>query len=313
MFFVQVDKLNPSNIKVILKGTPKTTNDLINFNAMQDNPAFNDYMNTKLNSKNMGVGLRDANEVNKETNRVSKILNLNPYQLSNYDFSNLNPQQRYEMDNLITYREQGLKSKVSDWMKKNLESLSAVVYSAGEVSKSLNSQDTGLIDATYNKINQYLGIGNTNELAKRTLTQSNYQLYANFMLKSLSGLAVTKPEEERFVKSFGSLYMSDMVTASKIKENMKSLAFRLQTMKRSYDPIAFNYRYGHLLRGVNRAVQRMDSVIQSYKKGTPNPNANYVNANGTAYQPKQQKTVKRTGTYNGRKVTEYSDGSVVYE
>jgi len=313
-------------------GTERKTNEILNW--MQVNKSleaegkpiigFDKFYNSKQNNKKMGVGLRDADSVKKETARVSKVLNINPYQMSTYDFSTLKPQQKYEMDNLVAYREQGLKSKVPDWMKKDLDSLSAVVYSSGQVSKSLSSRDTGLIDASLNKVNQYLGLGDSNELAKRTLTQSNYQLYSNFMLKSLSGLAVTKPEEARFIKAFGSLFMNDNVAATKIKTNMENLSFRLENMKNSYDHIVFNYRYGNLQRGVDNAVKRMDNIIKAYNNNSPITNQNYVTSNGSKYQDEtteskmqsnnsQQRTIVRKGTYQGQRVIEYSDGSVEYE
>lgn len=334
------------------KTSGRKTNEILNFMAINKDRAekglnamsFEEFYNNKSNTKKMGVGLRDADSVKRETERVSKVIGINAYQMSNQDFSNLDSQQRYEMNNLIAYREQGLKSKVPDWMKKNLDNLSAVVYSAGEVSKSLSSNDSGLIEASFNKVNQYLGFGDSSELAKRTLTQSNYQLYSNYMLKSLSGLAVTKPEETRFTKAFGSLFMSDSIVAMKAKTNMQNLAFRLETMKKSYDPITFNYRFGHLQRNVNNAVARMDSTIASYSNNSPAQNQNFVNADGSQYQnivipnansmidksqpqmiPQadnshkneegqiKQRIVIRTGMYQGQKVIEYSDGSVDYE
>jgi hypothetical protein len=274
--------------------------------------SYDEFYDQKMNTKTMGVGLRDAASVEQETGRVAKTLNLNPYQMSNHDFSKLQPDQMYEMDNLIATREQGLKAKVPDWMKKNLDDLSAVVYSAGEVSKNINSNDTGMIDATFNKINQYLGLGDNGELAKRSLTQSNYQLYSNFMLKSMSGLAVTKPEEDRFIKAFGSLMLNDNVTAVKIKTNMENLAYRLENMKKSYDPIAFNYRYGHLQRGVQNAIGRMDEVLQSGSS----KNTNLLNADGSKYEDKTQtKTIVETlrNKNTGQIMIKYSDGSVSYE
>jgi len=274
---------------------------------------FDDFYNQKMNTKTMGVGLRDAKSVEQETGRVAKILNLNSFEMSSYDFSKLQPQQRYEMDNLINTREQGLKAKVPDWMKKNLDNLSAVVYSAGEVSKNINSKDTGIIDASFNKINQYLGMGDVGEVAKRSLTQSNYQLYSNFMLKSMSGLAVTAPEEARFTKAFGSLMLNDNVTAVKIKTNMENLAYRLENMKKSYDPIAFNYRYGHLQKGVNNAVSKMKHTL---KKETDSSNS-YVQADGSNFQDKkaEEKTIVQTlrNKKTGEIMNVYSDGSKSYE
>jgi hypothetical protein len=274
--------------------------------------AYDEFYDQKMNTKSMGVGLRDANSVEQETGRVAKTLSLSPYQMSSYDFSKLQPEQRYEMDNLITTREQGLKAKVPDWMKKNLDDLSAVVYSAGEVSKNINSNDTGMIDATFNKVNQYLGLGDTGELAKRSLTQSNYQLYSNFMLKSMSGLAVTKPEEERFTNAFGSLILNDNVTAVKIKTNMENLSYRLENMKKSYDPIAFNYRYGHLQKGVQNAISKMDEILQNGSA----ENKNLVNSDGSKYENKEQnKTVVQTlkNKTTGQIMNRYSDGSESYE
>lgn len=362
--YVMFDTTNPEAEPIPVTGNykpaekPKSntngrkTNEILNWMTINKGRAekglsampFEEFYNNKTNTKKMGVGLRDADSVKRETERVSKVIGINPYQMSSQDFSNLDPQKRYEMNNLIAYREQGLKSKVPDWMKKNLDNLSAVVYSAGEVSKSLSSQDSGLIDASLNKVNQYLGMGDSSELAKRTLTQSNYQLYSNYMLKSLSGLAVTKPEETRFTKAFGSLFMSDSVTAMKIKTNMENLAFRLETMKKSYDPITFNYRYGHLQRSVNSAVQRMSNTIENYNNNAPTQHQNFVNADGSQHQnfanpevtdivnksqpqmlpqadnshineegQTRQRTVVRTGTYQGQKVIEYSDGNVEYE
>ena len=274
--------------------------------------AYDEFYDQKMNAKSMGVGLRDANSVEQETGRVAKTLNLNPYQMSSYDFSKLQPDQRYEMDNLVTTREQGLKAKVPDWMKKNLDDLSAVTYSAGEVSKNINSNDTGLIDSTVNKVNQYLGLGDTGELAKRSLTQANYQLYSNYMLKSTSGLAVTQPEEERFTKAFGSLMLSDNVAAVKIKTNMENLAYRLENMKKSYDPIVFNYRYGHLQKGVDNAISKMDEVLQNGSS----KNENLVNSDGTKYEEKtQNKTIIQTlkNKTTGQIMNRYNDGSVSYE
>lgn len=309
-------KSNPSSRK---------TNEILNWLTINKSRAadglkplsFQNFFNDLQNTKKMGVGLRDSNSVKVETERVSKVLGLNAYQMSNYNFSKLNPQQKYEMDNLVITREQGLKSKVPDWMKKDLDSLSAVVYSSGQVSKSLSSNDTGLIDASLNKVNQYLGLGNSGELAKRTLTQSNYQLYSNFMLKSLSGLAVTKPEEARFTKAFGSLFMNDSVVATKIKTNMENLAFRLKNMKRSYDPVVFNYRYGHLQRNIDNAVQRMGSVIEGYNNNIPTTNQDYVNADGSNYNNTKEvpKTLvkKQKNEETGQIRNIYSDGSITYE
>ncbi|QKF77160.1 hypothetical protein [Arcobacter defluvii] len=300
-----IEKKTTDQLNWLLYNTGRKTKGL-------DPISYDEFYDQKMNTKSMGVGLRDANSVEQETGRVAKTLNLNPYQMSSYDFSKLQPEQRYEMDNLITTREQGLKSKVPDWMKKNLDDLSAVVYSAGEVSKNINSNDTGLIDSTYNKINQYLGMGDSAELAKRSLTQANYQLYSNFMLKSMSGLAVTQPEEERFTKAFGSLMLNDSVAAVKIKTNMENLSYRLENMKKSYDPIAFNYRYGHLQKGVENAISKMDKILQN---GSTN-NTNFVNSDGTKYEDKtQNKTIVQTlkNKTTGQIMNKYSDGSVSYE
>lgn len=307
------------------EGSSRKTNEILNWLAInkgrtaegQEQIPFQKFFDNIQNTKKMGVGLRDSNSVKIETERVSKIIGLNAYQMSNHDFSQLDPQQKYEMDNLVITREQGLKSKVPDWMKKDLDNLSAVVYSAGQVSKSLSSNDTGLIDASLNKVNQYLGLGDSAELAKRTLTQSNYQLYSNFMLKSLSGLAVTKPEETRFIKAFGSLNMSDSVVATKIKTNMENLSFRLNNMKKSYDPIVFNYRYGHLQKSINGAVKRMGLAIDGYKNNSAETNQNYVQADGSNYKAKvqEQKTLvkKQRNQETGQVRSVYSDGSVSYE
>lgn len=311
--------------RVVSSGSSRKTNEILNWMALNKSNKeqgkeivpFQDFFNDLQNTKKMGVGLRDSNSVKLETERVSKSIGLNAYQMSNHDFSKLNPQQKYEMDNLVITREQGLKSKVPDWMKKDLDSLSAVVYSAGQVSKSINSNDTGLIDASLNKVNQYLGLGDSNELAKRTLTQSNYQLYSNFMLKSLSGLTVTKPEESRFIKAFGSLFMSDSVVAMKIKTNMENLSFRLNNMKKSYDPIVFNYRYGHLQKSINRAVERMGASIEGYKNNSSQTNQEYVKADGTDYKAEvqEQRTLvkKQKNEKTGQIRSIYSDGSVSYE
>ncbi len=309
---IQVDKTNLNKYQVIAKGVPRTTNELINFKAMQEDPRFKEFIETKLNSKNMGVGLRDANEVKKETNRVSKLLNLNPYQMSTYDFSTLNPQQKYELENLVTYREQGLKNKIPEKMKEKLGDLSAVVYSAGEISKNLNSNDTGLIDASWNMVNQYLGIGDTQELAKRSLTSANYNTYSSFMLKVMSGLAVTKPEEARFIKSFGSLYEADQVAVLKARENMKNLYYRLDTIKKSYDPIVFNARYGHLQRGVQRAILRMDETVKAYANNTPKDDKDFINADGIKINnsPVVQ-TIRNKKT--GKIAYKHADGSISYE
>lgn len=314
-----------NSTKPTAQTSSRKTNEILNWMALNEsNKAqgkeivpFQKFFDNIQNTKKMGVGLRDSNSVKIETERVSKSIGLNAYQMSNHDFSQLDPQQKYEMDNLVITREQGLKSKVPDWMKKDLDNLSAVVYSAGQVSKSLSSKDTGLIDASLNKVNQYLGLGDSSELAKRTLTQSNYQLYSNFMLKSLSGLAVTKPEETRFIKAFGALNMSDSVVAMKIKTNMENLSFRLNNMKKSYDPIVFNYRYGHLQKSINGAVKRMGLVIDGYKNNSAETNKNYVQADGSKYKAKvqEQKTLvkKQRNQETGQVRSVYSDGSVSYE
>jgi hypothetical protein len=279
------------------------------------NPEFKSYLDSILNSKNMGVGLRDSAVVKKETSRVAKIIGLSPYQMSNTDFSKLTPEQRYEMDKLIITREQGLKSKVPDWVKKDMDNFSQVIYAGEQISRGLNSSDTGLVNSTYNKINQYLGFGESDNLAKRTLTQSSYDLYKNFMRKAMSGLAVTKTEGMNFDKSFGTLALNDLSVAVKVMNNMKSLTYKLDNLKKSYDPISFNYRYGGLSRTAINSVQRMESIIKGYNSNGQESNKEYVNANGSQHQDEQelQKTVARTGTYQGQKVIEYSDGSVDYE
>lgn len=246
----------------------RTTNEIVNYQMYADSlkkqglqpPSFADFYEQRQNSKTMGVGLRDYDETQNRINSVASKHGLRPEQLTTVDFSKLSPAANYEFGQVVGAIEQSQKDKIPDWAKKEMVSLSQITQASGEIAKLLNTNDSGLLDRAYNKVNQYLGLGSESEMARQSMSESAYALYRNHQLKLMSGSAVTASEESRFNEAFGELWRNDKAVASKIYENMASLKSRMEAIKSSYNPFVFNYRYGTLEKGVDSAMRSMYSA-----------------------------------------------------
>lgn len=226
-------------------------------------PTFSEFYDKGQNAKTFGTGLRDFDEMQNRINTVANKYGIRLSQLSNFDFSKLSPEARYEFGQIVSGIEQSQKDKIPDWAKKDLTNLSQVVNAGGEIGRLMRSNDSGLMDNALNQVNQFLGLGNSAELARQSMSQSAYALYRNHMLKTMSGTAVSGSEEARFTQAFGDLWRDNKAVAAKLYENMGNLKARLQTIKDSYNPIAFQYRYGDLMKGVDSAIGSMYNAVNN--------------------------------------------------
>lgn len=248
---------------------PKVTNTLTEYQAYADSlkragkqvPSFAEFYDKKQNAKQFGVGLRDYDESTSRLNQFAQANGITMDDLQNGDLSKLSSSQKSQLGHTVGAIEQVQRDRMPDWAKKEAVKLSQVVYSAGEISKLISTKDSGLLDNAFNQVNNFLGLGDDTELIRKSMLQSSYALYRNYMLKILSGTAVSASEGSRFTQGFGDLWHSDKVVASKAYQNMASLKARLQTLKDSYNPIVFNYRYGSLLRNVDTAIGNMQQII----------------------------------------------------
>jgi len=257
--------------KTALEGQgSRTTNEITNYQQYADSlkrqgatvPSFAEFYDSKMNSKQFGVGMRDYDETQNRISGVAIKHGLQPEKLSSVDFSKLSPAAQYDFGQIVGAIEQTQKDKIPDWTKKEMVNLSQVVHASGDIAKLLNANDSGMLDRAYNKVNQFLGLGSDAEMARQSMSESAYALYRNHQLKIMSGTAVSASEEGRSIEAFGELWRNDQSVASKMFENMSSLKSRLQAIKDSYNPIAFNYRYGNLERGVDASMKTMWSAMQ---------------------------------------------------
>ena len=301
MYYVREDgSQTPLNFKTTLPQSAnpenRSTNEITNYKMYADSlkkqglavPSFADFYEQRQNTKTMGVGLRDYDETQNRINSVATKHGIQPEQLSKIDFSKLSPAAQYDFSQTIGAIEQSQKDKLPDWAKKEMVNLSQIVHASGEISKLLNTNDSGMLDRAYNKVNQYLGLGSDAEMARQSMSESAYALYRNHQLKLMSGTAVSGSEEGRSIEAFGELWRNDKSTASKMYENMGSLKSRLEAIKSSYNPIAFNYRYGNLERGVDASMRVMWGAING-KQPTQQGQGQFATSRGEVIQMLQQK------------------------
>lgn len=325
----------------------KKTNDMLNFEAGQNNPEFISYLNSKAsqgndasttnlreyeayaksmrdngltpppyhtwqaerdNYKTMGRGMNDLDQASLRTDVFSQSIGVPTYELTSVNKNKLTPEQQYEFYKVVAAREQAQRDRLPDNVKKDLADLSQVIFSADEISKLVNSNNSGILDRAMNNVNNYLGLGDDDKLVKRVLGDSSYALYRNYILKSLSGAAVTESEAKRFNEAFGTLWNNDRVVATKIMQNMNSLLSKLNTIKNSYDPVAYNYRFGDMNRTLSSAINNMQSVLSS---GGVSPDG-FLSKDDLANKAGQpNKTIiERRQTQDGRILVKYSDGTI---
>ncbi len=237
-----------------------------NFTMSQENPEFAKYLEEGQLSKSLGVGGRDVMAAEQRTKSFMKKFNVDYDLLTDGDLSQFigdDKKKKESLENMIHFREATLKDRIPDWTRKKLSDISRLAYQAKTAAKLMNQKDTGPLDAAWNDLNKFMGIGE--DFPDRMRAQGVYNDFRNMLIKVMSGAQVTGNEEKRLNKGLPTLYQADKAVYAKYLNHLEALSAELNTLKESYDKVVFNYRYGNILRQVDKAVDIMRSAV--YDKG----------------------------------------------
>lgn len=249
--------------------------------------SFEQYNKEQDDIKLMGMGRKDVRGTQANTRALASYLNVKPSELSSINVDNLTPEQNNKFREVVEDREMVLKNKMSDSVKKKMNEVGRLVFSAKQVSGAISENDTGMLDSLLQNVNQYLGLGD--DVVRSMKVRGSYNDFRNSMLKIMSGAAVSTSEADRFTQGFGALYQSDKTAATKFRTQLMGLEAELRTIKNAYDPVAFNYRYGNLHRGVKNAIGKMTEAISDEGK------------NSTLEELRAEKATKRVPTFEEAK------------
>ena len=223
---------------------------------------FHEYYQKVLNKKNLGRGINDATIMQEEEAKIARNMGIQPYQLANIDMSKLSDEQRYILQNYAVKADNAYRETISGTAReKMMPAYARMSKSVEDLSRAVQTNDSGLMNRAFNVVNNYLGFGDVDELARKSFTQSNYADFRNTMLKIVSGANVPMSEATRFNQAMGTLYQTDTVAMKKFQTQIGLARNELQTIKDGFSPVVFNIRYGSILRSLDNAYNTLGGKI----------------------------------------------------
>ena len=281
---------------------------------------YHEFQDTKDSLKNMGMGLKDASLADRATEKLATAWGITTAQLQDLDTRDLTANQLREYGVLVETRKQALRNGIPNEAIRRVNDLSKVVFSAEQMSEYLKSDNTGMLDFAINGLNSYLGLGDADKRIRKALGEGAYAMYRNYMLKALSGGAVTDGEANRFNQAMGVLYKEDKTALNQIRQHMGSVLAELNSIRNSYDRFEYNYKFGDLNRSLYEAINRLSNVAGTNIKKTNTDNlltGDDIRRSSNSTQPQQQNSSPTTPTkyevsrreYEGKIIIQYSDGT----
>ena len=284
-----IRQLGASGLKIPTEGGTANTTDMKNYNAYADSltsnggtpEPFHSWYQKVLNRKNLGKGINDADIMIEREAGIAALIGVQPYELKDIDINKLPPKQQKELMNYAITSDNAYRSRLSNKQKDKMVGYARMAQSVKDLSESMSSKDSGLINRTLNVANNYLGFGDADELARKAFTQSNYADFRNTMLKIVSGASVPASEAERFQQAFGVLMQTDEVAMKKLQTQTGLMRAELLAVKQGIgSPTVFNIRYGDTLRAVDNAFKLMGGNTQkqvAFDGSANNQATNYTN------------------------------------
>lgn len=186
-----------------------------------------------------------------------------------------------------TLKEKEKEAKLTDKQIEDVTDLDQTLRALDEIEKAKKGIDTGPLAGRFNAYGQQYGFGDyipgqkaTTDLASRVgAAHSAYQ-------KALSGLSVGEKEAQRLMLQMPQMNDNDEAFDAKLKAMRDIVKQQKETKLEN--------------------LSKQGKNVKPYQGVTGNTTTGQVNAPG-------QRTVVKTGTYNGRPVVQYSDGSVEYK
>lgn len=179
-----------------------------------------------------------------------------------------------------------------------------------------DGKDFNMVDKTVREnFSNYVGL-NDKEL-ENSWRDARFQEALNTQLKVQSGTAVSGQEWERFKSAMGTLHQTNKRAALGMLSMATNMKSQVDVLANSMGSEAFHLKYGHIVGNINKMESELQGAL--FKGNSVDGNKKVTRIIGeqpktpAQPQPKQvQKQVVKTGTHNGKKVVQYSDGSVVY-
>lgn len=218
--------------------------------TLEDTQARIDYLNY---GKQLGRGIADTEAAHKKTRLFAEGLGVKEYELSTLNVDDLAPEKKEEFRRIVEIREAGLREKMPTKVKEKLAEYEGLGFDAEVVKNAISSDNVGFLDALMDDVNKYFGLEFITD-PKAYGGIGAYNDFRNTFLKIMSGAAVTASEAGRFNSAFGTLYQSEPSFAAKFNNQLQKTKRTLQQIKESYDPIAFNYRFGNVLRNFDISI-----------------------------------------------------------
>ena len=259
----------------------------------------------KLAQADMSSLLINANTVKNEQTALATDLGLtDPYQLSTIDITTLTPEQQARANQTASIIVKGLGANAKAAEKK----MGQYGAMANQMQNALNHyQDVGEFrvadEMTKKYFSNYFGL--SDDELKSTQAAQAFQSMMNIKIKADSGSAVSGKEMVRNVLEVASPFMDKKRIVSGVRNVAERYKGELESLKNVMGPIAFNLKYGGVLKNY-------DNIIDAANTATTEG----ISPTGKTLQElrggEAQKQVARTGMSNGRRVVQYTDGSVEY-
>lgn len=180
-----------------------------------------------------------------------------------------------------------------------------------------DGKDFNMVDkAVRDNFSNYTGL-NDKEL-ENSWRDARFQEALNTQLKIQSGTAVSAQEWERFKSAMGTLYQTNKRAATGMLSMATNMKAQVGVLANSMGGEAFHLKYGHIVGNINKMESELQGALfgENKNQNTPKKVTRIIGEQPqTPAQPQPQqvqKQVVKTGTHNGKKVVQYSDGSVVY-
>jgi len=257
----------------------------------------------KISQPNMSSLLINMQTVKNEQRDFATSLGLDsPYALSTIDTRELSEenQARANQTASVIIKGLGANAKIAE---KKMGEYSAM---AGQMQNALEAYaDVGEFRAADETTKKYFSnyFGLSEDEIKSTEAAQAFQSMANIKIKADSGSAVSGQEMVRNVLETATPFMTKTRIIKGIENVAKRQIATLDGLKKVMGPIAFNLKYGSVLSNYKDILGASKDASKSGGKKS----LEELRSGSTA-----NKTVTRTGTSNGRKVIQYSDGSVEY-